>query len=697
MSSDNPPYPYYDGIPFNPSFFTSDSGSGLSEAQANAKYLRKTVPDTATSLETFNGGIITPSLSSTGSLDIVIPNALATDVLNVGVVSRNISGQIHHYSDGDNCVAGAGVHINNGINNASSTNIMNGTTTTGICNIMSGASSTGTTNIGATTSTLALKGTTSILGATSINTSGGLNTIIGTTNLGSVSLKGLTVTIAESTNVNIQTTNPSDNTKSTTIGQTNGPFSTLTTINGRLTTAGVTNINTSGTSATNIGIVGATTTIAGTTNINTSGTATTALGVQTSTVNLRGAVNINTNGTGGFSNTTIGVAGSVTAINGTTNINTSGGSTTTIGTSGSGTSAIQGSTVNVSGTTNNITGISNINTSGTATTTIGVTGSTTAINGAVNINTVAPTDNLITTTIGATATSFDTNTNINGKTTISKLTTNSIISTADFSITPPITDDIILQPSASSSGKIDIMTGASSTGSVNILTGNFASGIIDIGGESVTTNINGSTINIANTDDNSNTINILTGIDALGDINVMTGTGNTSTLTVGTTATTVEINGNTTIKKLTLTAPITSAYSVVPTSGQIGYVPSAVFYNAITEPNLKPNNATLTAFAAASLARIELTAGTWILIGSLIANANASSGYVICSITPTINAWNPSTDFTVQSLNHPTLNFQYVVSSNVQITSTASYYLTTRTNVSNQVVNTYRLTATRIA
>jgi hypothetical protein len=319
------------------------SGPGLTEAQIASKFLRyPTGQGTETLPELITGTITAPN-----TMDIVMPNALASNVLNVGVVSRNISGQIHHYSDGDDCVAGAGVHINNGINNASSTNIMNGATTTGICNIMSGASSTGTTNIGATTSTLALKGTTSILGATSINTTGGLNTNIGTTNSGSVNLKAQTITIAESTTVNIQTTNPSDNTKSTTIGAVNGPFTTLTTINGRLTTAGVTNINTSGTSATNIGIVGATTTIAGTTNINTSGTATTARGVQASTINMRGGININTNGTGGYSGTTIGVAGSVTAINGTTNINTSGGSTTTIGTVNSGISAINGATVNI--------------------------------------------------------------------------------------------------------------------------------------------------------------------------------------------------------------------------------------------------------------------------------------------------------------------------------------------------------------
>ena len=56
MSSSNPPYPYYNGIPFNPSFFTSDTG-GLSRETANALYLQKTVADTATAQETFSLGI----------------------------------------------------------------------------------------------------------------------------------------------------------------------------------------------------------------------------------------------------------------------------------------------------------------------------------------------------------------------------------------------------------------------------------------------------------------------------------------------------------------------------------------------------------------------------------------------------------------------------------------------------------------
>jgi hypothetical protein len=77
MSSAYPPYPYYDGIPYNPSFFNNEdvqqtsSGGGLTEAEANALYLRKTVPDIAMVQETFNSGIVTSSITNiTGNMTI---------------------------------------------------------------------------------------------------------------------------------------------------------------------------------------------------------------------------------------------------------------------------------------------------------------------------------------------------------------------------------------------------------------------------------------------------------------------------------------------------------------------------------------------------------------------------------------------------------------------------------------------------
>lgn len=69
MSSSNPPYPNFNGITYNSSFFPTES-SALTQGQANLLYLRKKTADTATALETFNAGINTTTLSASGSVDI---------------------------------------------------------------------------------------------------------------------------------------------------------------------------------------------------------------------------------------------------------------------------------------------------------------------------------------------------------------------------------------------------------------------------------------------------------------------------------------------------------------------------------------------------------------------------------------------------------------------------------------------------
>ena len=91
MTALPPPTYYFDGITFNSAFYpststvTSSSGNGITEAQANLLYLRKTTTDTATSLETFSAGIATSSIdtaSSGGTLTIGGTNA--TGGLNIG-------------------------------------------------------------------------------------------------------------------------------------------------------------------------------------------------------------------------------------------------------------------------------------------------------------------------------------------------------------------------------------------------------------------------------------------------------------------------------------------------------------------------------------------------------------------------------------------------------------------------------------
>jgi hypothetical protein len=83
MAIDNPPL--YSGITYNSAFFVEDTG-GLSEAQANALYLRKTFADTATALETFNSGVATASVNSTSSSTnmTIGSNLAATQTLTLG-------------------------------------------------------------------------------------------------------------------------------------------------------------------------------------------------------------------------------------------------------------------------------------------------------------------------------------------------------------------------------------------------------------------------------------------------------------------------------------------------------------------------------------------------------------------------------------------------------------------------------------
>jgi hypothetical protein len=82
MSSASPPYPWFSGITYNPSFFPSSSSTGdLTKAQANTLYLQKTIPDTATAIEKFQVGIKTPSVDSLTS----------STVLNIGANSGAIN------------------------------------------------------------------------------------------------------------------------------------------------------------------------------------------------------------------------------------------------------------------------------------------------------------------------------------------------------------------------------------------------------------------------------------------------------------------------------------------------------------------------------------------------------------------------------------------------------------------------------
>ena len=65
MSSQPPPTYEFTGIDYNPQYYNTVASSGISESQANNLYLRKTIADTATAVETFSTGIKTDLIDST--------------------------------------------------------------------------------------------------------------------------------------------------------------------------------------------------------------------------------------------------------------------------------------------------------------------------------------------------------------------------------------------------------------------------------------------------------------------------------------------------------------------------------------------------------------------------------------------------------------------------------------------------------
>jgi hypothetical protein len=93
MSAFPPPNPYFNGIIYDSAFFEIPA---LTLSQANAKYLKKTTPDTATAIETFSSGLQTDTISSTTALtsptlfnktttgNIQIAQAQTTGTISIG-------------------------------------------------------------------------------------------------------------------------------------------------------------------------------------------------------------------------------------------------------------------------------------------------------------------------------------------------------------------------------------------------------------------------------------------------------------------------------------------------------------------------------------------------------------------------------------------------------------------------------------
>jgi hypothetical protein len=144
MSSFPPPYPYFNGIIYDQAFFNQTSSSGLTLSQANAKYLQKTIPDTASALETFSAGIKADTINPTTTSGTIQIGQTATNT-NVEVAAQVSRSTVLHLGDG-NTSSGA-IHIGNGNNSSNNINILNGNyaafQTAGTVNILSGAYASG--------------------------------------------------------------------------------------------------------------------------------------------------------------------------------------------------------------------------------------------------------------------------------------------------------------------------------------------------------------------------------------------------------------------------------------------------------------------------------------------------------------------------------------------------------------------------
>lgn len=170
MSAYNPPTYYFNGIGFNSSFYTVTTG--LTQSQANALYLKKTTPDTATAIETFNAGIKTNSIlqrsnatlfigDDINTISFLTPNLLMGDfggtvsitpsILNLGdgIANINVGGTTSAGSGsiviGGTCLGG-NIQLGNALGTAPNISIIGTTLMNGQLTI----NSTGTnpTNIG---------------------------------------------------------------------------------------------------------------------------------------------------------------------------------------------------------------------------------------------------------------------------------------------------------------------------------------------------------------------------------------------------------------------------------------------------------------------------------------------------------------------------------------------------------------------
>jgi len=142
MTTTLPPSEQFTGIFYNPAFWTTASSS-LTLEDANALYLRKTTPDTATALETFASGLSTQSQTAPSlSTDVLLYQNQTAGTIKLGPVARSV-----HVSNID-CQGNA---INNGSTPTTGAITIGASQTSGTISIGAGGSRTaaGSITIGA--------------------------------------------------------------------------------------------------------------------------------------------------------------------------------------------------------------------------------------------------------------------------------------------------------------------------------------------------------------------------------------------------------------------------------------------------------------------------------------------------------------------------------------------------------------------
>jgi len=90
MSIAPPPYPIFNNINYNGSFFSTNTG-GLTQSQANLLYLQKKNPDTATAVETFTAGINTNIVQPSSTSANLFLYTISSYALNFGTNALSIA------------------------------------------------------------------------------------------------------------------------------------------------------------------------------------------------------------------------------------------------------------------------------------------------------------------------------------------------------------------------------------------------------------------------------------------------------------------------------------------------------------------------------------------------------------------------------------------------------------------------------